>query len=1065
MAQPILDWLVIEDGKIQYLNEDPLDFSIGKDDQKNLNLFQESSGWKFKFREIPIQWAFSLFPNISLAKKSGSFSGFINLSSDFKIHSVEVSSDWIDFNFNQIHCSGALFFKWRENRPNFSISNCSFKGDGIFLENIDISLGPIDWNFGTTKGTWEEGADSIDIGWKNLGSNEVMLFKKFFPYFQNFQMHSGNIQGKMKICQNHVYDQNGNQKFSVNFSRPTDFHLIMNELHGDALDFEYNQIRFTGDIHWKDECGKFQGQCLDNPFIISFIQLDSEICFEGDFGEFKWEGRCGKTDNQWYVQIPNFSGRFPHFGIVEAKERGFQLLGTDYQIDASLKELNYLFLKNIQCNFSADSSGIHILDAKGWVEISSQNQNFTFSLYSPQIRLEKENSYFDIRALGEGWDLGRIVGKKIGAHIEIDDTKSHLCGEPLYFSNIGLDHQKLTHLNLSFQFPHPILRYLEKHSHFYFDSFEKLLTESKTDSSGYFNLKDPIFVNCSYSFQNFLEIDMKGTNNRIYTQIQFDPKGYCVQKLEANLDQKMNIEMQGFISKELQSDFQIHKIGIDGSLFSLSKGMIEGKGQLSMNAKGVESDLTLVLKGFSIADFEIENKEPFRFFYSSTDGILLKNIDCVFQNEKEKGYLQMDDIQFDSTFQNGFSPKTHFTFKEMNSTFDLQIKKNSSEWIFQSKEGFIAHQMNSHRIKECKAILTPQRCKVEGELEHQGLWIQMASDVDLVAKQGMIHLKDFLEKGDEKMEIQFEYTDLFKIHSLVGKIAGIDAKFYQGMQGLVGEAHLNFKILSKFVPKDVSEVFSDLEMGTGYTIKGNLSIDPIQFDGILIGKNFELFGNEFYTLFSNISMSQSHVVMDHLKISDKAVCFDIERIFLQGASLQPWTIEIPKFHLTNLRPSLLHKPKKAVGELTPLLVKELSITDFQGILDDPNSYQAKGTLSFLNTFRREKTVFDLPSNFFSRFIGIDLELLIPVEGELSFSLANRMFYISSLQNAFSEARRSQFFLPIEKFPAMDLEGNLHIELKMKHFVLFALTEGFTISISGKLNHPTFGLVKAGSIHN
>ena len=87
-------------------------------------------------------------------------------------------------------------------------------------------------------------------------------------------------------------------------------------------------------------------------------------------------------------------------------------------------------------------------------------------------------------------------------------------------------------------------------------------------------------------------------------------------------------------------------------------------------------------------------------------------------------------------------------------------------------------------------------------------------------------------------------------------------------------------------------------------------------------------------------------------------------------------------------------------------------------------------------------------------------MVIAVKGEVVFEVKDGFVELTQLKNAFSEGTRSEFFLvDSDPPPYMDLDGNLQILVKMKQFVLFTLTEGFFISIEGKLNNPQFRLQK------
>ena len=90
-------------------------------------------------------------------------------------------------------------------------------------------------------------------------------------------------------------------------------------------------------------------------------------------------------------------------------------------------------------------------------------------------------------------------------------------------------------------------------------------------------------------------------------------------------------------------------------------------------------------------------------------------------------------------------------------------------------------------------------------------------------------------------------------------------------------------------------------------------------------------------------------------------------------------------------------------------------------------------------------------------MGLDLELLIPVAGNLDFEIRNKKFVITGMHDLYSENQRSKFFSVGE--PYMDFEGNLNIDVKMKQYVLFKITEKFVLSITGNIQKPEIKLMK------
>jgi len=294
-----------------------------------------------------------------------------------------------------------------------------------------------------------------------------------------------------------------------------------------------------------------------------------------------------------------------------------------------------------------------------------------------------------------------------------------------------------------------------------------------------------------------------------------------------------------------------------------------------------------------------------------------------------------------------------------------------------------------------------------------------------------------------------------------GEFGGIDASFHALEKGsLIGSARLDFEKLSKIIPARIAQVFGDLKMGKGYEIKGKLSTEGgISFRGLFSGKQIDLFGYQLRTLLSGFEFDPEKVRLYDLKISDSAGMLKIDELVAEGVGEAPWTISIPHLTILELRPSLLQKINSQPEEAGPLVVREMMIRDFKGLLEDSKTYTARGELSFINSFRREHTVFDIPSDLLGRIVGLDLELLIPACGILEYELKNGFFHLTSLYQSFSEAQRSEFFLVPEPAPMMDLDGNLHILVSMKQFVIFKLTESFQILIDGTLNDPQFHLQK------
>ena len=356
---------------------------------------------------------------------------------------------------------------------------------------------------------------------------------------------------------------------------------------------------------------------------------------------------------------------------------------------------------------------------------------------------------------------------------------------------------------------------------------------------------------------------------------------------------------------------------------------------------------------------------------------------------------------------------------------------------------------------------------------HQGHSLKVRSDLRLEPLMGTIELEDeehALLEDERPMTISWKFDPDIGIclHSIEGTFGGIEAAFHEEIAqetgSLIGSARIAFGPISELIPQRIGKVFQELKMGKGYEVKGRLGYDrkdlsSLSFKGLLSGKACELFGFQVRTLLTQVEADAKRVRLFEFKASDSAGILKTPEVLMYEAN-EVWQIAIPKLTLQEFRPSLLQKMGHDVGAVGPFVIRELKINDFKGLLEESRTYTAKGELSFINSFKREHTVFDLPSDFLGRIFGLDLELLIPVVGHLNFDLKEDRFWLKDLSDAYSEGKRSKFFLVKEGLsPSVDLDGNLNILIKMKQYVLFKFTEHFLLSIDGSLDKPSYRLQK------
>ncbi|MBN2479727.1 MAG: hypothetical protein JXA94_05825, partial [Parachlamydiales bacterium] len=323
------------------------------------------------------------------------------------------------------------------------------------------------------------------------------------------------------------------------------------------------------------------------------------------------------------------------------------------------------------------------------------------------------------------------------------------------------------------------------------------------------------------------------------------------------------------------------------------------------------------------------------------------------------------------------------------------------------------------------------------------------------------------QKDENPLKIKWSINQnkIFEINEMTGSFSGIDILFQkENEKVLFGSVKLDLFKLKKIMPIPVEDAISKFDLRKGYEFSGRLFLDfsknkNFKFQGLFSGKDFELLGYRFKTMLSSVEIDPSKLNFQNLKISDTSGILSIKNFLLEKNEIS-WQINIPNLKIKDLRPSLMQKIDHPLGEMTPFLVRELNLNEFKGNVNDRKSFSGKGNLHFINSFKRNHSVFEFPADVLSRIVGLDQELLTPVKGKVDLKVSDGKFYIKDLQDSFSEGERSKFFLHDKgQKPYVDFDGNIYLNIAMKQYVLFKFTESFVISIRGDLQEPKYNLKK------
>jgi hypothetical protein len=681
--------------------------------------------------------------------------------------------------------------------------------------------------------------------------------------------------------------------------------------------------------------------------------------------------------------------------------------------------------------------------------------------YCPTLSFYEGTWDFDFRLKRKTWDFFRLAGSFDGSHLTF--SHANLLGEPLLIAA-----HSPQELRASMELPWkavlaggPLLKEwgldlkkvpLVKNTHIDF-----LYQKGQIDLTAQGD-SVPFILNAHQkedAWQIDLASDLKMT-------ALFKNNGSLKGALKWKSD--FETDFEGKLDPNLNCAFSL-----SNSMFNLKtieelsmEGIARGSGHFTYNGE-IEADFDFNLSSLVVESYSLENEGGIHFSYSSKQGALFQGIhlhgpfDCVID------LLEYDAKGSHWIFHNAqvHLPTNLLTHKflqfidktrDLNLNADIDLASDFSSFSCTMREGSIPLNGADRHIENLKCFWQGDKCELS--FHYLKELYRMHCQIDDKIEGRFLF-------GDEEMPlaIDWEYQDALLIQSIEGSFHGIEASFHaESPNVLVGSAHINFTALCPLLPLEVAEGFQEIKMGEGYELKGRLKLKKNlpYFQGILSGKAIELFGFQFRTLLAQVDLRPEKMRIYDLKISDSAGILKIDEILMEDHA--PWTIAIPNLTIQELRPSLLMRPEDtAPGPLTPLVVRKMHIEDFKGILHDGKTYTGNGDLHFINSYKREETVFDLPANVLSRIVGLDLDLLIPVTGDLTFDIKDGYFNLLELKNAYSEGKRSQFFLESTLLPRMDLDGNLQICIKMKQFVLFKITESLLISIDGVLDDPQFHL--------
>ncbi len=293
---------------------------------------------------------------------------------------------------------------------------------------------------------------------------------------------------------------------------------------------------------------------------------------------------------------------------------------------------------------------------------------------------------------------------------------------------------------------------------------------------------------------------------------------------------------------------------------------------------------------------------------------------------------------------------------------------------------------------------------------------------------------------------------------------------------LQGQIQVDFNQLCPLLPTYLAEKIQHLKVGSLYHLDGKVwwnpklsstFLDSVFFQGQLTSQNAILKGYQVNHVQSEVQYRPGRWDMQKCVIQDEAGQVNIDELtILLDAKTNEWSLFMPRLTVKHFKPYLLRDAEDPSAALNvkwrALIVKRIELEGFSGKLQDAHTWQAQGSLYFLNPSRKnfQHPLLAIPAEIILR-LGLDPHVLNPVTGTIYFDLQEGRFYLKRFKDVYSEGRGSKFYLAQGPAPSwMDFDGNLSVQIRMKQYnLIFKLAELFTVSIQGNLKKPRYTLQK------
>ncbi len=492
--------------------------------------------------------------------------------------------------------------------------------------------------------------------------------------------------------------------------------------------------------------------------------------------------------------------------------------------------------------------------------------------------------------------------------------------------------------------------------------------------------------------------------------------------------------------KQLHDEWLIEK-GEIGDLFvqgSFSKAELRwNKYTIQGNLKWVENGLSVQLS--SIEGLPYPGRGEGRSLVTFFPEPKVQNISLVFsEDKKDIAHLKTDLLAYHSPSKKWQAEEVHISVDKGLEPFKGVVQLKLAPFYVSFQGVLQQGMMGELRPKQLFGLYEAPFLNMKCQAEYKDLPLQMVIRMNTDKEfAGTVQISE----PQKEEGLTLTLASKGSIEKIEGSLRGIEAHldkenaFYRG----------SVKILDG---QAASIFYEPLQKIKGIEVSGlwKKEGEVFSFEGKLAGKDFEYSDRKFKEISADIQFIPNLAFIKNLSLFDEMLSLSIKQIRCDK-SKESWIFEAPLVKAQNIRPS----SKK------PFHIRHLILSDLHGVLGDPSTYRGSGSFNFTNAPKREESLFEIPKEIL-KDLGLDLNFLTPARGEVEYQLKGGKIYLTALKNTFSEGSRSQFYLPADAPPStIDLEGNLHIFLRLRQETALKWAEAFTLSVEGDFSQPKYSL--------